>query len=47
MDTTTTYDGGGLWRSTNPTASVSGVHPPYFEKYNKGLAGDGHGNHRT
>jgi hypothetical protein len=36
-DTTTTYDGGGLWRSTNPTASVSGVHPPYFERYNKGL----------
>jgi hypothetical protein len=38
VDVTHTYDGGGLWRSTNPTADVSGAHPPYFQKYNKGLA---------
>jgi photosystem II stability/assembly factor-like uncharacterized protein len=34
---------GGLWRSTNPTADVDSAHPPYFEKENKGLMGNGFG----
>jgi len=29
---------GGLWRSTNSTADIDSVVPPYFEKENKGLA---------
>jgi len=32
---------GGLWRSTNPTADVDSSVPPYFEKENKGLTGNG------
>jgi len=30
-------DMGGLWRSTNPTADVDSVVPPYFERENNGL----------
>jgi len=32
---------GGLWRSTNPTADIDSIVPPYFERENKGLTGDG------
>jgi len=28
---------GGLWRSTNPTADIDSIVPPYFERENKGL----------
>jgi len=32
---------GGLWRCTNPTADLDSITPPYFERENKGLTGDG------
>jgi hypothetical protein len=32
---------GGMWRSTNPTADIDSIIPPYFERENKGLKGDG------
>lgn len=32
---------GGLWRCTNPTADIDSASPPYFERENKGLTGNG------
>jgi photosystem II stability/assembly factor-like uncharacterized protein len=41
MNVDTNDVAGGLWRCTNPLADVDGAHPPYFEKENKGLVGNG------
>jgi len=41
VDTAAATIAGGLWRSTNATADTDSVRPPYFEKENKGMTGDG------